>query len=61
MAGHDQMGGHQSAARGGETSDEGLGDRERWIGDHSERAAGESQIGGIGLDDDDAGSTETLP
>ena len=27
----------------------------------SERAAGESQVGGVGLDDDDAGSTETLP
>jgi hypothetical protein len=61
MAGHDQMGGHQSTARGSETSDEGLGHRERWIGDDSERAAGESQVGGVGLDDDDAGSTETLP
>ena len=61
MAGHDEMGGHQSAARRGEATEEGLGHGERWVGQHSKRPAGESQIGGIGLHDDDAGSTETLP
>ncbi len=61
MAGHDEMGGHQSAARRGEATKEGLGHGERWVGQHSERPAGESQVGGIGLHDDDAGSTETLP
>jgi hypothetical protein len=61
VAGHDEIGCHEAAAPGGEAPEERLGHPEGWIGQHPERPAGESQVGGIDLDHDDAGSAETLP
>jgi hypothetical protein len=50
---HDEIGARQSSTGRKESFDHRSGDRERGVGDDTERAARKSEVGGVGNDDRD--------
>ena len=58
MARHDQVSPNELAARSEEATKQRRRDRERRVGDDAERVPRQSQIGGVGLHDDDVSAGE---